>query len=51
LKEIRAKMGPAAFANVEALTTQYPEMRDRVKMLEQRIAQRYRQSGAPAGQK
>ena len=51
LKEIRAKMGPAAFAKVEALTTQYPEMRDRVKMLEQSIAQRYRQSGAPAVQK
>ena len=51
LKEIRAKMGPAAFAKVEVLTTQYPEMRDRVKMLEQSIAQRYRQSGAPAGQK
>jgi hypothetical protein len=44
-------MGPAAFANIEALATQYPEMRDRVKMLEQGIAQRFRQSGTPAGQK
>jgi hypothetical protein len=49
LKEIRAKMGPAAFANIEALTAQYPEMRERVKMLEQRIAQRFRASGPAAG--
>jgi hypothetical protein len=51
LKEIREKFGSAAFANIEALATQYPEMRERVKMLEQRIAQRYPQSAQPSGLK
>ncbi len=41
LKEIREKLGGAAFSNVEALANRYPEMQERVKMLEQRIAQRY----------
>ena len=48
LKEIREKLGPAAFMNVEALANQYPEMGERVRMLEQRIAQRYQQGAQAA---
>ena len=44
LSEIREKLGPATLANVEALATQYPEMSERVKMVEKRIALRYPQS-------
>jgi hypothetical protein len=51
LKEIRGKLGSAAFANIEALATEYPEMRERVKMLEQRIAQRYPQGAQASSRK
>jgi hypothetical protein len=44
LKEIRAKLGASAMVNIETLATQYPEMRERVKMVEQRLAQRLAQN-------
>jgi hypothetical protein len=44
VKEIRATLTPTAFANVEALATRYPEMADRVKMLEERICKRFPQA-------
>lgn len=43
LKEVRTRLGNTAFINVETLAGLFPEMQERVKMLEARIAQRYRQ--------
>ncbi len=44
LGEIREKLGAAAFANVEKLATRYTEMADRVKIVEERIRERYLQA-------
>jgi hypothetical protein len=44
VKDIRGRLAPTAFANVEALATQYPDIAARVEMLEKRIAQRFPQA-------
>lgn len=51
LKEIRAKVNPAAFANVEAVIHMLPEAQERVKAVEKRLAERYPQSAQAAGKR
>ncbi len=48
LKEIRAKINPSAFANIEAVLGMLPEAQERVRMLEKRLAERYPQSAQAA---
>jgi hypothetical protein len=49
LKEIREKLGVFAFANIEKLIAEYPEMQERVKLLEERIRQRFPQGSKATG--
>lgn len=51
LKEIRAGINPAAFANVEAVINMLPEAQERVKAVEKRLAERYPQSAQAAGKR
>lgn len=51
LKEIRAKINPSAFGNVEAVIAMLPEAQERVRMVEKRLGERYPQSAQAAGKR
>jgi len=51
LKDIRANINPAAFANLEAVLNMLPEAQERVKAVEKRLAERFLQSAQAAGKR